>query len=213
VWANAVEFLMPSTHWHPHDEQPSSPHFKHRQALGGYERIYDRLLHGFPAPPVGLYLLMPVVVIAGAWRVRSDWRAPGAERLARARLLGVCLLQIGFVTASSLLLANGEAQRYRYQIDPLLWILTAVAIGDLATRLRRRRGQDALDSGGGGGGGAAAASASRSSLSADQPQSSFRQRSRTPDLDTFSTTNAAWHCGQGRGTGRSQLTKSHLVLL
>ena len=69
----------------------------------------------------------------------------------------------------------------------------------------RAPGYDALASG------AAGASASASG-SAVQPQPSARQRRRTPARDTFCTTKAAPHCGQGLGNGRSQDTKSHLVL-
>jgi len=55
--------------------------------------------------------------------------------------------------------------------------------------------------------GAAGASASASG-SAVQPQPSARQRRHRPARDTFCTTKAAPHCGQGWNSGRSHDTKS-----
>ena len=43
--------FTPSTEWHPLDKTDASPHHQHRQVLGRYEAIYNRVVHGFPVAP------------------------------------------------------------------------------------------------------------------------------------------------------------------
>jgi hypothetical protein len=135
VLLNVPEYLSAITGWHPFDKDERSPHWKHRQVLGAYERAYNGLMHGFPAP-VGVQLLLPLVLGWALLHVRSQWRAGGPEQRARALLIGFWLVQIAFVTATGLLLSYGEGERYRYQIEPFLWILAALGI----TTLWRRAG-------------------------------------------------------------------------
>ena len=58
---------------------------------------------------------------------------------------------------------------------------------------------------------AAPVSPASSSLSSSAPlrQSQVMQRSMTPRLFSFLTTNFAWHAGHGCGIGLSHETKSH----
>ena len=56
------------------------------------------------------------------------------EHRSRALLIAFWLVQIAFVTATGLLLSYGEGERYRYQIEPFLWILAALGITTLWRR-------------------------------------------------------------------------------
>ena len=134
VLANVPEFLSAITGWHPYRDA-RSPHHQHELVLGGYARAYNRLVHGFPAP-VGLQLLLPVVLGWAVGRMRSEWRSGSGEGRARAALIAFWLVQIAFVTATGLLLSYGEGERYRYQVEPFTWMLAALAVSALWSRLR-----------------------------------------------------------------------------
>ena len=138
VLVNLAEYFHPSTRWHPHDEEADSPHHRHRQVLGGFEAAYDRMIHGFPIAPVGLYALLPLALVWGLLRLRALIRLRTPESTRQASLLAFCLCQIAFVTVLSVLLAHGEAQRYRFKIEAFLWLIAVLALADLATRLKGR---------------------------------------------------------------------------
>ena len=127
VFGNLKAYFSPSTEWHPHDTEPTSPHRQHRQILGGYERAYNAAIHTFPFSPIGLYVLVPFVCAWAFARARVLIRAQTPEGIARGSLVYFCLFQIAFVTAASCLFTFGETARYRYDIEPLLWLLTAMA--------------------------------------------------------------------------------------
>lgn len=133
---NLKWFLAPSTEWHPHDTEPTSPHYQHRQILGGYERAYNGLIHGFPFSPIGLYILVPFVC---AWSFIRAWdlaRIQTPQANAERSLFYFCLVQIAFVTATSCLFTFGETSRYRYDVEPLLFLLVAAACRRVAFRAR-----------------------------------------------------------------------------
>ena len=123
-----------STHWHPRDTGPRAPHEQHRRVLGGYERAYDTLVHRMPLPGVGLYALLPVFL---GWALVAVWqgfRAGDPARRQRAVLLGFCGFQVLFVVAASCAFTSQEASRYRYGVEPFIWVI--VAAGVLAARER-----------------------------------------------------------------------------
>jgi hypothetical protein len=62
VGFNAKQFLGPSTEWHPRAPD-FSPHAPHQEIIGGYERLYNRLLHSFPINGVGVYIFFPWVLL------------------------------------------------------------------------------------------------------------------------------------------------------
>ena len=128
-------FFQPSTEWHPLDKDNKTPHLQHRRALGGYERLYNGIVHGLPSP-VGLYALLPLAFGWGIVRTRSLLRAGTAESTQRGALLFACLFQIAFVLASSILFTFGDMSRYRYEIESLIWLVGALAIADLIARYR-----------------------------------------------------------------------------
>lgn len=107
------QFLSSTTTWHPRDSTPGGPHTQIRSVLGPYERAWNALFHGGPLAPVGLYALTPFVLIAAAWRARRQ----------RAPLLLVALLHIGSISGASVFLSFGECARYRFMIEPLVWLV------------------------------------------------------------------------------------------
>lgn len=133
--ANVLEGLKdmftPSTRWHPLDDTDQSPHYKHRQVLGRYEAFYNRLVHGFPVSPVGLYAFLPLVLVWTFKRARSLVRTGGTDATARGSLLCFCLFQIGFVVAASSLFTFRESARYRYQVEAMMWLMTALCLFSL----------------------------------------------------------------------------------
>jgi hypothetical protein len=133
------QFLGPTTEWHPYDKQPGSPHFEHAALLGGYTEFYNRLLHRAFAPPVGLYSLLPLLLLPALARLRAARLNPGRHSRARAALLAFALAQIGYVAATSALFVIGESARYRYQIEPFIWLVVALAIRRGWRRMLRKR--------------------------------------------------------------------------
>lgn len=131
------QFFQPSTRWHPHDREPGSPHHEHRQVLGRYEAFYEVIVHGFPFSPVGLYVTLPLslwwVLREGRRRARME---DPSER-AVAATLRFCVAQIVFVIVVTSVAAHGENARYRFAIEPLIWLVTAFAIVNYAARGRR----------------------------------------------------------------------------
>ena len=137
VALNTVEFFSPSTRWHPHDDRPDSPHYKHRLVLGRWESIYDGIVHQVLLAPVGLYLFLPLAFAWAALLTRALYRMRSPEAAARAALLAFSLLNIAYVTVSGVMVAFGEAPRYRFQIDPFIWLIGALSLSDLWRRVRR----------------------------------------------------------------------------
>jgi len=125
---NLPAMFSSTTHWHKLDKQPGSPHYDHRLVLGPYERLYDKLVHSWPVPPVGLYLFLPFFCAWAARHCWQNWRSSEAAERQRALLLGFCLVQIGFVVAASSLFSSVESARYRYTVEPFIWAVVAVGL-------------------------------------------------------------------------------------
>jgi hypothetical protein len=139
VFAKNLPALFGSTtHWHKLDKSPGSPHYEHRQVLGGYERLYDRLIHSWPLRPVGLYLFLPLFCYWGGVRIVRGLRSSSEAERHRAVLLGFCLLQIAFVVSASSAFSSVESARYRYAVEPFIWAVVAVGLRDLGHWLRER---------------------------------------------------------------------------
>ena len=80
----------------------------------------------FPLPPVGLYAFLPLVVLWTFQRAWSLTRTGDPDATARGALLFFCLFQIAFVVAASSLFTFRESARYRYQIESMIWVITAL---------------------------------------------------------------------------------------
>jgi hypothetical protein len=128
--------FSPSTRWHPFTGKRASPHFEHDQVLGPYERAYARVVHLLFLPPVGFYVFLPFCLF---WITKSAWpllRSRSDEERALGALWYFCLLQIGYLVAVIALLTWGENARYRYIVEPLIWLLAARSVLDLVRRAR-----------------------------------------------------------------------------
>jgi hypothetical protein len=125
---NLPSLFHSTTHWHPHDRRAESPHRGHRVVLGGYERLYDRVVHSWPVPEVGLYVFLPLFLGVAAWSASSRLRSADPKTFAAGAMLGFCLLQILFVVSASSLFTSWETARYRYAIEPCIWVIVATAL-------------------------------------------------------------------------------------
>ena len=129
------DMFTPSTEWHPFDDTDRSPHYQHRQVLGRYEAFYNRLVHGLPVSPVGLYAFLPLALGWAFGRARSLVRTGSADGRARGSLLFFCLFQIGFVVAASSLFTFRESARYRYQVEAMMWLVATLCLVSLWRRV------------------------------------------------------------------------------
>lgn len=136
VSQNLPALFHSTTHWHPHDRYPSSPHHGHRAVLGGYERMHDRLVHTWPVPGVGLYTFLPLFYAWGIGRAFTWLRAKDRESRLKGGLLGLCLFQISYVVTVSTMATFWEASRYRYAAEPFIWVLVALALHTTYHRIR-----------------------------------------------------------------------------
>src|SRR5690606_21529585 len=131
--------FSPSTRWHPKTGTPRSPHARHRRVLGAWEDAYNRLVHELPVRPYGLYVLLPPclvwVLIQSYRRLRSG---SGAAR-ALGALTGSCAIQILYLVAITALLTFGENARYRYIVEPFIWVVVASTLVDLRGIVGARR--------------------------------------------------------------------------
>jgi hypothetical protein len=68
------------------------------------------------------------------WTARSAWllvRSTDAEKIARGAILWICLANITFVVGVSSAVTYLESSRYRYQVESLIWVTTAVCAASL----------------------------------------------------------------------------------
>jgi hypothetical protein len=133
------DLFTPSTEWHPYTGTERSPHYQHRSVLGGYEAAVNRVMHGFPVSPVGLYVFLPIVM---AWTVRRAWQlslTTDRESQARGAMLWLCLFNVAYVVAISSAVTFFESSRYRFQAESLIWVMTALCVATLCSSLAGRR--------------------------------------------------------------------------
>jgi hypothetical protein len=133
------DMLSPSTEWHPHDKTGLSPHNEHRQVLGWYEVLYNRVVHSLPVAPFGMYVFLPLVMVGALWRLTPSLRGSARYANGRAALLSFWLLNVAYVVAVSSMFTFRESSRYRYQIEPMIWLTAAISVG-LAERREDRDG-------------------------------------------------------------------------
>lgn len=133
-----VQVFEPSTEWHPYDDKPASPHFGHRQTLGAYEAAFNRIVHGFPLAPVGLYVFLPFVLAYSAWWAFRRLSGGVRARDPLASLLVFSCFQIVYVVTVSSLFTLGECARYRYLVEPLIWLVAALTVRHGVRALRTR---------------------------------------------------------------------------
>ncbi|MBA3270051.1 MAG: hypothetical protein H0T71_06025 [Acidobacteria bacterium] len=147
VLAGVQAMFSVSTTWHPRDGTPVSPHYQHRQVLGRYEAWFNRLVHGVPFAPMGLYIFLPVAVVWGCLQARRWRRLADPDTRARGALLYFCVFQIVYVVAASTMLTALESARYRFQIESMIWLMTAACIPGVGRARERARVPGAARSG------------------------------------------------------------------
>jgi hypothetical protein len=130
------DMLGPSTAWHPRDGTPASPHYQHQQVLGGYETWFNRVFHTVPVAPIGLYALLPVILVWSAIQAQRLIGAGDPGSHARGALVLFCVVQILYVVAASTMLTALESARYRFQVEWAIWLLTAACVASLRSRRR-----------------------------------------------------------------------------
>jgi hypothetical protein len=133
------QFFGPTTEWHPHDKRPDSPHANHDRVVGAYADFYNGVVHRLFAKPVGLYAFLPLFLVLPLARLRATFRSRVRYRRARAAVLAFALVQLGYVAVTSALFTIGESARYRYQIEPLIWLFVASAFHEWSRRRRDKR--------------------------------------------------------------------------
>lgn len=134
--AGLRDLFTASTQWHPLDAAGRSPHAHNRQVLGRYEALVNGVFHRFPIAPIGLYALLPAVMLWAGLRARALVRSPDPAARALGWLVAFCLFQIVYVAAASSLFTYRESARYRFQIEPAIWVLAAMC--------RRHEGHERL---------------------------------------------------------------------
>jgi len=104
-----------------------------RARIGPLVRVYEPLLGWIPAlGPMGIWpLLLPLVLLTGGARL---WHARAAPD-ARSALIAYMLFNIVYVVVVGALMERSENQRFRFDVDPMIWILLLV----LLERVSRRR--------------------------------------------------------------------------
>jgi hypothetical protein len=133
------DLFRPSTEWHPRTGTDLSPHAQHRRVLGAYERGHNGLVHRFPIAPFGLYAFLPLVWLWGLWQAVGLVRRGRSEDRARGALLLFCLFQILYVIAASSMLTFLEESRYRFQVEPMIWLVTTLCVTTVYGHLSNRR--------------------------------------------------------------------------
>jgi hypothetical protein len=132
---NLIDYLSPASAWHPRDESSVSPFHPHRQSIGGYERLFNKIIHGkiFGRPVGFLLFLFPITASYGLIYVsRAFGSKNGKHTNSTSPLLIFLYLNIWYVTLISCLLETGsELSRYRYLIDPFLVIGCLMPAWDL----------------------------------------------------------------------------------
>jgi hypothetical protein len=134
-----VDYFRPTTRWHPHDPN-GSPHQANRQILRPWEDVYNALLHSFPLPPFGLYLLLVVAIVYTTARaLKLLWQRRLADSLPEKLALFMAFNCL-YVPALSCLVTIGELERYRLMVESFMWILAAAAVQALLEHRAAGRG-------------------------------------------------------------------------
>lgn len=131
--------FSPSTRWHPRSGTPISPHAQHRRVLGAWEDAYNRLVHELLVRPYGLYVFLPPCLVWVLIQSYRRLRSASGEARALGALTGSCAMQILYLVAITALFTFGENARYRYIVEPFIWVVVASALVDLRRVVAARR--------------------------------------------------------------------------
>ncbi|MFY0601913.1 MAG: hypothetical protein JXR03_19720 [Cyclobacteriaceae bacterium] len=124
VILGVIQFFGPTTRWHPHD-QLRSPHIPLRKKIEEWENFHNSILHSLPLKRVGFYLFFLMifgVILFGYIVDIFKWKTFNLKE----KMIAFCTLNIFYVTGLSCLVTFGELSRYRFMIEPLIWIMVLV---------------------------------------------------------------------------------------
>lgn len=137
---------------------------QNRAAAKPFERFFNPVLYGVPAEPgfivqphfgfdlppslevntsLWMIVLWAVVLVLGWLRVRPVFFAPLVEDRTACVTLGYLLFVMVYVHALGTLVELGENYRYRFVVEPFLFVATAVLATDGVRRLAARWGRKA----------------------------------------------------------------------
>jgi len=137
VWYGSLpQTFSASTYWHPRTGTPESPHYEHRQVLGWYEDAFNQIVHYTIFPPFGPYALLPLFLASVAWRGWFLLRSASDHVRATGAVWYFGLLQIGYLVPVIALLTWGENARYRYIIEPFIWLIVTATLADFVRASR-----------------------------------------------------------------------------
>ena len=135
-WKTLQEHFHPTTRWHPRDNE-RSPHLENRKHIGAYERLYNWVFHGFPSPPLGMYIIIRILWIIAVLAALMKLIRKQAEPL--DQLVLFCGFNSLFIIMVSSLLEYGEVERFRYLFEVHLWMLSVYAIQQVRSQIRSMR--------------------------------------------------------------------------
>jgi hypothetical protein len=136
-----VDYLRPSTRWHPHDPE-RSPHKPHRAILEPWENAYNTVMHRYPFDPFGLYLfLIPLMLYGTGVALHNLWRRGLAGGGEAEKLILFLAFNAAFVPAVSCLVTIGELERYRFIVEIFIWIVAMWGGWQLLSRRRAKGSQ------------------------------------------------------------------------
>jgi hypothetical protein len=121
VAKNYVTYFQPTSDWHPNKKD--GPHAEHRKIIGGWEGLYNTVVHRFPIGPFGLYLvLIPLFFLAAFRAARTLWQARFTGHL-REKLIVFMAANWIYVPLLSCMVTTAELSRYRLIVEGFMWLV------------------------------------------------------------------------------------------
>lgn len=134
VVVGVAQYFGPTTRWHPHDKL-YSPHITLRQKVEVWEDSYNAAIHSLPIKKIGgLYLFFLILFSFILFRYILDilrWKS----FCSKEKLVAFCAMNILYVTGLSCMVTFGELSRYRFMVEPLIWIIVTVFLMNQSKKL------------------------------------------------------------------------------
>lgn len=118
-----AQFYGPSTRWHPRDKD-HSPHAEMRKNLGWWENMYNGFFHSLPVKIVGLYIFFMIILMLNFTKY-FICLLKNENFGFHDKLVSFITMNVVYVTLLSCMVTYGELARYRFMIEPFIWLLMA----------------------------------------------------------------------------------------
>ena len=114
-----------------------------RDRIAPLVTLYEPVLGWIrPLGPMGVWpLLLPIVVLAA---VGAAWRERAAP-LSRAPLLAYIAFNIVYVIAVGALMERTENQRFRFDVDPMIWVMVLGLVSLIGSKRVEENRQERVD--------------------------------------------------------------------